>query len=337
MRAYWLSFHVDYACRHSGACCTSGWPIPVERNRVVPIQRVVESGTASAATPWLDPAPEAPDDVAGTLALRPTGECVFFELPTRIALPTRGALPSSGKCAVHSVRPASCAHFPYVCLIDARGVRVTLSHYCPTAASLLFDHRGPTAIVEAPAPGLDAPEGLDAREALPPLRHETRLMSFEEFSAWEGGQVAIIKRFADSPGDDDERLFDAARAAVPAPLTWPGVPEDAARIWSALVAPAWPGFAEVEDRYLAAKLFACWSAYLGDGTRAVLHSVRTARAVLRFEAVRACVDAGRVLDRTLLTQAIRQSDLLLVHYADRTRLANPEPISSTDRRPGSRR
>ena len=30
-RIYSLSIHADYRCGHSGACCTSGWPIPVEQ------------------------------------------------------------------------------------------------------------------------------------------------------------------------------------------------------------------------------------------------------------------------------------------------------------------
>ena len=66
-----------------------------------------------------------------------------------------------------SSRP-SCAHFPYVCLIDQRGVHVTLSHYCPTATALLFEHSGPIEIVEGPSPiaELDMLEGLDARDAL---------------------------------------------------------------------------------------------------------------------------------------------------------------------------
>ena len=28
--AYCLSIHARYPCAHSGACCTAGWPIPVE-------------------------------------------------------------------------------------------------------------------------------------------------------------------------------------------------------------------------------------------------------------------------------------------------------------------
>ncbi len=85
------------------------------------------------------------------LAARDNGHCVFFE---------------AGRpgCSIHGVKPSGCNHFPYLCLIDQRGVHVTLSHYCPTAAALLFEHRGPVAIVEGRAPtGDDDVEGLDAR------------------------------------------------------------------------------------------------------------------------------------------------------------------------------
>jgi hypothetical protein len=37
----WLNFHVAYACRDSGMCCTSGWPIPVERDRVDLIEQAI--------------------------------------------------------------------------------------------------------------------------------------------------------------------------------------------------------------------------------------------------------------------------------------------------------
>ena len=146
--------------------------------------------------PWLTTGDEAPEDVAGILALRSNGHCVFFE---------------AGRpgCAIHDVKPAGCVHFPYLCLIDPRGVHVTLSHFCPTAAAMLFEHNGPIAIVEGPPPigdGQDL-EGLDARESLPPLPASTfaevrwtrldrpgaerpRLMSFDELTAWERDQVA---------------------------------------------------------------------------------------------------------------------------------------------------
>ena len=136
MRFFWLNFHLPYACRHSGECCKAGWPIPVEPERALLIRKR---------------APFAGD----VLPRGPSGACAFH----------------NGACTVYEHRPLSCVHFPYVCLIDARGVHVTLSHYCPTAAALLFEHTGPIEIVEGPSPvpGLDIPEGLDARESLPPL------------------------------------------------------------------------------------------------------------------------------------------------------------------------
>ncbi|MFA5910327.1 MAG: hypothetical protein WC815_16215 [Vicinamibacterales bacterium] len=298
----WLNLHVGYGCRHSGACCASGWPIPVEGDRAADIQAIVDrGGTAGRGRAWLVAADGAPADVAGALALNRDGHCVFHG--------TTG-------CAVYPARPTSCAHFPYVCLIDARGVRVTLSHYCPTAASMLFEHEGPVAIVEGPSPvpGVDPPEGLDARESLPPLRQPGRLMSFDEFSSWEREQVARVD--SSFPGFDDLHLFDHARASVPAPHTWPGRPGELERTWRALVQPDIAPFAPVIQRYLAARLFGSWAAYLGDGTNAVLQSVRVAKAVLQVEIIRACGRAARRLDAALLKEAIRQSDLLLVHYAD---------------------
>jgi len=297
VNTHWLNFHIPYACQHSGACCASGWPIPVERDRVIPI-RTLAGGTDES---WLVPAAEAPADVAGTLAVQANGHCVFHGL---------------GGCGVYAARPASCAHFPYVCLVDPRGVHVTLSHYCPTAAALLFEDHGPIAIVEGPSPvaGFAIPEGLDARESLPPLESPNRLMSWEALSDWERAEVG--KEPTHLSLADAAALFEHARVAVPAPWAWASVPTDLERHWAALVAPAWASLAGVVQRYRAAKVFASWSAHDEDGVAAVLRVAAIADAVLRVETVRQCVTAGRVLDAALLKQAIRQSDLLIVHYAD---------------------
>jgi len=303
VRFFWLNFHLPYACRDSGMCCSSGWPIPVERTRVAAIEeRIARNVIPLRVEPWIVPEAGAPDDVAGTLALRDNGHCVFFE---------------AGRpgCAIHDVKPSGCNHFPYLCLIDQRGAHVSLSHYCPTAASLLFEHRGPIEIVEGASPTGDDVEGLDARESLPPASadHKT-LMSFEELGAWERDQIARAK--IDELHADDIALFDAARGAVPAPWVWPASPDRLDEIWWSLVAPGWPHFEEVLARYAAAKLFASWSLYLGDGVEAAAQTARIASAVLRIECARQCAMFGRPLDRELMIEGIRQSDLLLVHYAD---------------------
>lgn len=321
MKFFWLNFHTPYACRDSGMCCSSGWPIPVEQSRVSAIEQLI-SGKAIPlrVEPWLAPDQHSPEDVAGTLALRGNGHCVFFEA-------------GQPGCSIHEVKPAACVHFPYVSLIDQRGVSVTLSHYCPTAVELLFEHRGPIAIVEGAPPiaGSDDIEGLDARDSLPPASVDgTRLLSFDELSAWERDQI-INAKMADLQGDDVD-LFNLARSAVPAPWSWAGVPDHLEGMWWSMVAPAWSRFEDVLDRYAAAKLFASWSLYLGNGLEAASHTARIASAVLRIEAARQCQINQRPLDRTMLVEAIRQSDLLLVHYADPALLAATS--SSTDRPTG---
>jgi Fe-S-cluster containining protein len=304
----WLNVHVGYACRDSGICCTSGWPIPVERECVPAIETTIAAEMIPLrVVPWLIPELEAPGEVAGTLTVMPNGHCVFFEA-------------GRPRCAIHSVKPASCMHFPYICLVDARGVRVNLSHYCPTAASMLFEHEGPVEIVEGPAPVPDgvAIEGLDARDSLPPAV-SGRLLAWDEFSQWE--RDAIARANVDVLQADDLHRFDEARAAVPSPWAWPAAPAAFETAWSSLVAPAWPRFEGALRRYAAAKIFASWAVYQGVGLDAVLRVAAIASAVLRIECARQCIDLGQPLDRPLLEDAIRQSDLLLVHYADPERLA----------------
>ena len=146
-------------------------------------------------------------------------------------------------------------------------------------------------------------------------------MSWDEVDAWQRDQVANAR--IDEFQADDVELFDRARTAVPAPWTWPKAPHDVEGMWWSLVAPKWPFFSGALTRYAAAKAFASWSLYMGDGLGAAQQSARIAAAVLRVEAARQCGWSGRELDRELLTEAIRQSDLLLVHYADPQMLARP--------------
>lgn len=327
MKFFWLNFHLPYACRDSGMCCTSGWPIPVERAGVPAIEAAIARHVIPLqVTPWLTAEEGIPDDVAGMLALRDNGHCVFFEA-------------GRSGCSIHDLKPAACRHFPYLCLIDQRGVHVTLSHYCPTAVSLLFEHDSPIAIVEGPPPigdGTDL-EGLDAGDSLPPTVAKStvgkpsepeRLMSFDELRAWERDQIASAR--IDDLHAEDVAWFDVARAAVPAPWGWPAAPDHLDEIWWSMVAPGWARFEHALSRYAAAKLFASWTLYMGDGVEAAAQAARIASAVVRIEAARQCAVWRRPLDRELLTEAIRQSDLLLVHYADPNRLAT---FSSTDRPP----
>jgi hypothetical protein len=69
-------------------------------------------------------------------------------------------------------------------------------------------------------------------------------------------------------------------------------------------------------RYLAARFFGSWCAYLGEGLRTQVAMLAIALAAVRIEAVREASRASRPLDERLLHGAIRSADLLLHHLSD---------------------
>lgn len=218
----WLSCHVAYACRHSGVCCRAGWPLPVETRVAPAIDAAVASGrltTVDGARVWLLESAEAPDEFAGTLR-QAGGGCVFHQRADgRLPSAAEAGSASGRRCAVHAglgvdALPSTCRHFPRVCLVDDRGVRVSLSHACPTAAAMLVDHEGAVAIVPGPpaVPGLAVPEGLDVRGALPPRLTDRVLMDLEGLTAWEAQVVDVLAgpRTWAAPVDDALEVLDLA-------------------------------------------------------------------------------------------------------------------------------
>lgn len=197
-----LSIHADYRCRHSGVCCSSDWDVPVE----LPIYRnLADALTSGRVQPYSPPdgtddrearqgllvdqaslitGDDLPEDAAAMLARNAAGDCVFLD---------RGAR----RCVVHRdlgepALPATCRHFPRLAVHDRRGTFVSLTHYCPTAASMLFRDDVALAIVESPPafPPADY-EGLEVEDdAWPPLLHPTMLMEFADYAAWERHMVA---------------------------------------------------------------------------------------------------------------------------------------------------
>ncbi|OFW12990.1 MAG: hypothetical protein A3H29_13160 [Acidobacteria bacterium RIFCSPLOWO2_02_FULL_67_21] len=185
-----LSIHADYRCHRSGVCCTSDWDVPVE----LPLHRTLDEALAAgrlrpAAAPAggggvLVGGEDLPDDAAAMVARTREGDCVFYHRP-------------SGLCVVHRdlgepQLPATCRHFPRLALRDGRGTSISLTHYCPTAAAMLFRDDVRLEIVEAPAAFPPAEyEGLVVRPAdWPPLLHPRMLMDLEGYAAWERHMVA---------------------------------------------------------------------------------------------------------------------------------------------------
>lgn len=209
MSAFWLSLHVAYQCRDTGVCCTAGWPVPVGHAEASAIDDAVARGALGCRdgrADWLVPHADAPPDAAGLFRRTSDGACVFHR---------------AGACGCtvhrslgHAALPATCQHFPRVCLVDDRGVHVTLSHACPTAAAMLVAHEGPVAIVEGPppVPSRLVPEGLDARDAIPPLLSPRVAMDLPGLAAWEAHAVARLAGPAASGQVDASvsRLLDEA-------------------------------------------------------------------------------------------------------------------------------
>jgi hypothetical protein len=288
------------------------------------------------------------------LARRSDGACSFFDA-------AGGRL-----CAIHrdigeNALPSACRHFPRVTLNDPRGQWISLSHFCPTAARLLFV-ASPLRIVPAPdALSLSGQaEGLDATAALPPLLRPGMLMDFEGYGAWERSAVEMLaaagpdasgalamlqattrevqgwspnqgslrarveRTMSDAPSSraaedlsEDMRLYALAVASVPAGLHVPNADdriEPAAEIAALLKT-----FDPTIRCYLASKLFAGWWPYLGLDLMSVTEAIRVHAAALRINLRRRL--RHQASGRDVVLEAIRDTDLLMVHLSDSRTLA----------------
>jgi Fe-S-cluster containining protein len=184
-----LSIHADYRCRSSGACCRSGWDIPVEPAAEERIHLAMSHGRLRPAVAWARPAPGLPHGARVVLRVLPSGDCVFLE---------RGR---PRLCAVEhqlgaDAMPPACRQFPRVATLTPMGVSLTLSHYCPTAAAQLFRDDVRLAVVSDPLafPASWPYEGLDARDAFPPLLRPGVLMSWAAHTRLEEHAVAVLGR-----------------------------------------------------------------------------------------------------------------------------------------------
>ncbi len=250
-----------------------------------------------------------PPQAGLSIASRHTdGACVFYDAATRL-------------CAVHRAAgqralPLTCRMFPRIVRHDSIGTRLSLSHYCPTAAALLFVDNA-VAVVEAVGSLVNVGEldGLDARDELPPLLRPGVLMDVESYREWESGGVHVLTTPARSAQEAIDRLAHITRDIV----TWsPGEEPLLTRVQHAY---AGLGSWELEvgslrvsavSRWLASRLFGNWIAYQGRGLETI---VRYLQACLDAFTVELARDGDAV-------QAIRRADYLIVHESDSQELAD---------------
>ncbi len=127
--------------------------------------------------------------------------------------------------------------------------------------------------------------------------------------------------FAAGHRDASWPLHALVSAAIPAALaSSPDAPWNPL-VWRDQVEPAWRALARPIRRYLAARGFANWLAYQGQGLRTVVAGLAAALGVLRVEAVRLAARHVRPLDEALLLDAFQESDRRLVHLASPDDLA----------------
>jgi hypothetical protein len=305
--------------------------------------RVVDGGEAFREVPHL------PHGARVVLRTRPDGRCVFLDS-------NDGRL-----CAVHrdlgpGALASACRDFPRVVTLGPLGVGITLSHYCPTAADLLFREDGESSIVVDPPafPAAWPYEGLDARDSLGPLLRPGVLMGWEAHERWEAHAVATLggeqrtvagalsclaaqaeeaRRWTPGDGPFEAHLGRALEGLPRSSGTPSWSPEECEGAWQLVAdcvpsghplprAPRGPGEAAPLDapvrRWLAAKAFGSWLALQGEGLRTGVLGLRLALGVLGAELGR---DPERRPGSERLLEAVRRADLLLVHLADPTALA----------------
>ena len=189
----------------------------------------------------------------------------------------------------------------------------------------------------------DPLEGLDAREALPPLLRPGMLMDLAGYDAWEAECVATLASGIDAAGALNviTRATDVARAWTPdqgALVDMVAAAFRAARTESAAET-AWdvgiggailrslvkdaphaldqdpPRLSDDLERaianYLAARVFGNWISYQGRGLRTIVAWLHACQ-----DLVRAFAANGHVTDRSGLVSAIRDADFIMLHTVD---------------------
>src|SRR5438067_3720547 len=294
-----LSIHADYQCRHSGVCCQSGWNIPFDAAEVTAV-RALQLGGGGVL---LEPVGQGQ-----AFAAQENGACSFFDAGTHLC-----AIHAAGG---HDALPLTCRMFPRLVLHDPRGTFISLSHFCPTAARLLFDATGPVTIVDAPATlahdGLL--DGLDAQDAWPPLLRDGVLTDLDSYARWETRSIELLTR----NGQPARRSLEALADVTAVIASWTPGPDllvdTVERAFDDVTVSSSSGVAVHEpavQRWLAARLFASWIAYQGRGLETIVRYLGMCLNAFERE-LALCAEP---------LEAIRRSDYHLVHESSSQQLA----------------
>ena len=353
-------------------CCSSGWDIPVEpaiedRLRGALGQGELRRPSRAAGRDPFRQVSGLPHGARVVLRADEAGRCVFLD-PERGRLCTihreLGAPALASACRDFP---------RIVTLTPAGYSITLSHYCPTAAAHLFRDGPAMTVEVDPPAFPPDWPyEGLDARASVGPLLRPGVMMGWEAHGRWERHAVQTLARADLGPIQAIAALggqAETARAWTPergpfepylerclgeTPTPEEGTPpssEECGRAWR-LVAqcvprghplPSPPASRTGSEglgarpgavhRWLAARAFASWLALQGEGLRTTVMGLRLALAVLIAELHRGGPGTEGGMDQTVLLEAIRRADLLLVHLADPAALARR--LSRAERGAGS--
>src|SRR5205085_2226857 len=147
-------------------------------------------------------------------------------------------------------------------------------------------------------------DGLDARSVWPPLLRPGVLMDPDSYGAWERRAIAVL-----TTADSGAAALDAIDTATRRIAAWRPGPQDLRDVVHAsfdqLGHPAGTptGDEAAIGRWLAARLFGCWTAYQSDGLHAIVRHLRTCFDTFTLELAR---DGSAF-------EAVRRSDLSILH------------------------
>lgn len=354
MPTWCLSLHAHYRCRHAGACCEN-WTVPAEPQVVQIVERrrirregvvgplFVESSTPHDAPGW-------------NVARDADGSCVFFDRDEgRLCAIHRDAgadaLPSACRHFPRKILRDRRGTFISLSHFCPTAAAMLLAR---DPLQLVEAH--PPLRLSEPVEGLDASdalpplvrpgvlsdlEGYSAWEQASVATFSRADLSYEgaldlvaaateHVRDWRPGDGTLFERvhaaFRDARpemGADEHahsRAIDTVRGLCAGRVGGDAARlEDVARceeIWQERVAPAFPRFDVAMKNYLAARAFANWIAYQGRGLRSIVEWLRTCAALVRHHASLRALESGSAPDPADFVEAVRMSDLLLLHVID---------------------
>ena len=148
----------------------------------------------------------------------------------------------------------------------------------------------------------------------------------ERVRAWHPGSDRLACHVAAAFDDEEDRsapslthdelvnaVWQLAQGRVPSDIEPLEAFEEQ---WDQRIGGAFYRYDSAMKNFVAARLFANWVAYQGQGLRSIVQWGRAAAALVRHHALRRALGSSRATEPDDFIEAIRMADLLLLHVID---------------------